>query len=316
MPLDPQAQTLLDKIAAANVPPLHEMTVDEARRANAKLFITGLESKAVGAVEDRVIPAPPGTGRDIPIRVYTPQGDGPFPVLVYFHGGGWVVGDLETHDAQCRALSHGALCVVVAVDYRLAPEHKFPAAVDDCEAATQWAADHAVTLGGDPDRMAVGGDSAGGNLAAVVALRARDRGTPYLAFQLLIYPSTEMHCGTVSHQENAEGYLLTREAIMWFRDQYLRSDADVSHPDASPLLAPSLDDLPPAFIITAEFDPLRDEGETYAARLQEAGVPVILKRYDGMIHGFFNLGHVLDQGRQAIEDCVVELRRVLHAKVS
>lgn len=206
--------------------------------------------------------------------------------------------------------------MVVAVDYRLTPEHKFPAAVDDCDAAVQWVADHAAALKGDPARLAVGGDSAGGNLAASVALRTRDRGMPYLAFQLLIYPATEMHCGTLSHQENAEGYLLTRDAIMWFRDHYLHSDADMSHPDASPLLAPSLDDLPSAFIITAEFDPLCDEGETYAARLQEAGVPVILKRYDGMIHGFFNLGHVLDQGQQAIEDCSVALRRVLHAKTS
>ncbi len=312
MPLDPQAQVLLDKIAAANVPPLHELTVEEARQANAKLFITGLEPEAVGAIEDRVIPGPAGTGHDIPIRVYRPEGDGPFPILVYFHGGGWVVGSLETHDAQCRALTTGASCVVVAVDYRLAPEHKFPAAVEDCDAATQWVSDHAASLGGDPARIAVGGDSAGGNLAAVVALRARDRGTPYLAFQLLIYPATELHGGTPSHRENAEGYLLTRDAIEWFRDHYLRSDADVSHPDASPLLALSLDDLPPAFIITAAFDPLRDEGEAYAARLQEAGVPVILKRYEGMIHGFFNLGHVLDQGRQAIEDCAAELRRVLH----
>ncbi len=262
MPLDPQARMLLDKIAAANVPPLHEMTVEEARQANAKLFITGIEPEAVGTVEDRTIPGPTGTGHEIPVRIYTPEGEGPFPVLVYLHGGGWVVGSLDTHDAQCRALSHRASCVVVAVDYRLTPEHKFPAAVDDCDAAVQWVADHAAALKGDPARLAVGGDSAGGNLAASVALRTRDRGMPYLAFQLLIYPATEMHCGTLSHQENAEGYLLTRDAIMWFRDHYLHSDADMSHPDASPLLAPSLDDLPPAFIITAEFDPLCDEGET------------------------------------------------------
>ncbi len=316
MPLDPQARTLLDKIAAADVPPLHELTVEEAREANAKLFITKREPEAVGAVEDRVIPGPADSAHPIPVRIYTPEGDGPFPVLVYLHGGGWVVGSLDTHDAQCRALCTGASCVVVAVDYRLAPEHKFPAAVDDCEAAVQWVADHTAALRGDAARLAVGGDSAGGNLAAVVALRARDRGTPYLAFQLLIYPATDMHYGTPSHCENAESYLLTRDAIMWFRDQYLHSDAEVSHPEVSPLLAPSLDDLPPAFIITAEFDPLRDEGETYAARLQEAGVPVILKRYDGMIHGFFNLGHVLDQGQQAIADCAAELRRVLHARAS
>lgn len=313
MPLDPQARMLLDKFAALDAPPLHEMTVEEARQANVKLFVTRHEPPAVGAVENRVIPGPAGAG-DIPIRIYTPNGEGPFPVLVYFHGGGWVVGNLETHDSQCRALTNGASCVVVSVDYRLAPEHKFPAGVEDCDAATQWVADNAASLHGDPARIAVGGDSAGGTLAAVVALRSRDRGAPYLAFQLLIYPATELHYHTLSHQENAEGYLLTRDAMMWFKEQYLRSDADTTHPDASPLLAPSLDDVPPAFIMTAEFDPLRDEGEAYANRLQEAGVPVILRRYDGMIHGFFNLGHVLDQGRQAIDDCVTELRRVLHAK--
>lgn len=175
MPLDPQARMLLDKFAALNAPPLHEMTVEEARLANIKLFVTRHEPEAVGNVEDRVIPGP-ADADDIPIRIYTPEGGGPFPILVYLHGGGWVVGNLETHDSQCRALTNGASCVVVSVDYRLAPEHPFPAGVEDCDAATQWAADNAASLHGDPNRIAVGGDSAGGTLAAVVALHARDRG--------------------------------------------------------------------------------------------------------------------------------------------
>ncbi len=308
MPLDPQARMLLDKFAALNAPPLHEMTVEEARLANIKLFVTRHEPEAVGNVEDRVIPGP-ADADDIPIRIYTPEGGGPFPILVYLHGGGWVVGNLETHDSQCRALTNGASCVVVSVDYRLAPEHPFPAGVEDCDAATQWAADNAASLHGDPNRIAVGGDSAGGTLAAVVALHARDRGHHISLSNCSSTRPPSSTSGTVSHQENAEGYLLTRDAMMWFRDQYLGQNGDTSHPDVSPLLTPSLDELPPAFIITAEFDPLRDEGEAYAARLQEAGVPVILKRYDGMIHGFFNLGHVLDQS-QAIDDCVTELRRV------
>ena len=310
MPLDPQARVLLDKLAAAEAPPLQDMTVDEARLANLKLFATRGEPEAVQAVDNRSIPGPAG---GIPVRLYTPHGTGPFPVLVFFHGGGWVVGNLETHDAQCRALANGAACLVVSVDYRLAPEHKFPAAIDDCDAATQWVAEHAAELNGDPARIAVGGDSAGGNLAAVVALRCRDRGTPYLLFQLLVYPATDMRCDTVSHRDNADGYLLTHDAIVWFKNHYLRSAADMSNPEASPLLASSLDDLPPALMITAEFDPLRDEGEAYAARLQEAGVPVVLRRYDGMIHGFFNLGTALDQGQEAMAACSAALRQVFQS---
>ena len=197
---------------------------------------------------------------------------------------------------------------MVAMEYRLAPEHQFPAAPEDCYAATQWVAAHATAIGGDPTRLALGGDSAGGNLTAVVAQMVRDLGGPALCYQLLVYPVTDHNYDTASYRANAEGYLLTRDAMVWFWNHYLRSPADGSNPMASPLRADNLRGLPPAMVITAEFDPLRDEGEAYAARLQEAGVPVTLKRYDGMIHGFFCLGTVLEQGKQAIEDAAAALR--------
>jgi acetyl esterase len=246
----------------------------------------------------------------MPTRIYMPYGTGPFPVLVYLHGGGWVIGDLEAYDATCRALTNAAGCLVVAMEYRLAPEHKFPAAPEDCYAATCWVAANAAAIGGDPRRIAVGGDSAGGNLAAVVAQMARDRGGPALVYQLLVYPVTNYGYDTASYEENAEGYLLTRNAMVWFWNHYLRSAADGNNPLASPLRASDLRDLPPAMVLTAEFDPLRDEGEAYAMRLQEAGVPVTLKRYTGTIHGFFSLDAVLDQGKQAMADAAAALRTI------
>jgi acetyl esterase len=246
----------------------------------------------------------------MPTRIYTPYGTGPFPVLVYFHGGGWVIGNLEAYDATCRALTKAAGCIVIAMEYRLAPEHTFPAAPEDCYAATCWVAANAAAIGGDPRRIAIGGDSAGGNLTAVVAQMARDRGGPALVYQLLVYPVTNYDYDTASYRENADGYLLTRDAMVWFWNHYLRSAADGDHPLASPLRASDLRGLPPAMVLTAEFDPLRDEGEAYARRLQEAGVPVTLKRYTGMIHGFFSLGTVLDQGKQAMADAAAALRAI------
>lgn len=305
MPLDPQAQAFLEQLAASGAPPLHELSVAEARQVIVALFGTQGGPEPVGAVADRTIP---GAAGEMPARIYTPRGTGPFPMLVYFHGGGWVIGNLEAYDATCRALTNAAGCVVVAMEYRLAPEHKFPAAPEDCYAATQWVAAHATAIGGDPARLALGGDSAGGNLTAVVAQMVRDRGGPVLCCQLLVYPVTDHNYDTASYRENAEGYLLTRDAMVWFWNHYLRSPADGSNPMASPLRADNLRGLPPAMVITAEFDPLRDEGEAYAARLQEAGVPVTLKRYDGMIHGFFSLGTVLEQGKRAIEDAAAALR--------
>jgi acetyl esterase len=307
MPLDPQAQAFLEQLAAAGGPPLHELSVAEARQVIVALFGTQGDPEPVGTVEERTIP---GAGGEMPTRIYMPHGTGPFPVLVYFHGGGWVIGDLEAYDATCRALTNAAGCLVVAMEYRLAPEHKFPAAPEDCYAATCWVAANAAAIGGDPRRIAIGGDSAGGNLTAVVAQRARDRGGPALVYQLLMYPVTNYGYDTASYRENADGYLLTRDAIVWFWNHYLRSAADGNNPLASPLRANDLRDLPPAMVLTAEFDPLRDEGEAYAMRLQEAGVPVTFKRYAGTIHGFFSLGAVLDQGKQAMADAAAALRTI------
>jgi acetyl esterase len=305
MPLDPQAQAFLEQLAASGAPPLHELSVAEARQIIVTLFGTTDNPEPVGAVQDRTIA---GAAGEMPARIYTPPGRGPFPVLVYFHGGGWVIGNLEAYDPTCRALTNAAGCIVVAMEYRLAPEHKFPAAPEDCYAALQWVAAHAAAIGGDPARLAIGGDSAGGNLTAVVAQMVRDRGGPKLVYQLLVYPVTDYNFDTVSYKENADGYLLTRDAMVWFWNHYLRSVADGSNLLASPLQAQNLRGLPPALILTAEFDPLRDEGEAYAARLREAGVPVTLKRYHGMIHGFFSLGAVFDQGKQAMAEAAAELR--------
>jgi acetyl esterase len=266
----------------------------------------GGEPETVGNVEDREIPGPEG---NIPVRIYTPEGNGPFPVLVFFHGGGWVIGNIETHDVVCRSLTNQAGCITVSVDYRLAPEHKFPAAPEDCYAATQWVVANAVTFNGDLARVAVGGDSAGGNLAAVVALMARDRGGPKLVYQLLIYPATDYYLpGTQSIKDNAEGYFLTRDDMIWFIDHYLSGEEDTKHPYAFPLKAGDLSGLVPAMVITAEFDPLRDEGEMYAFQMQQAGVAVTARRYDGTIHGFVSLSGMIDLGKQALADAAAGLR--------
>jgi acetyl esterase len=307
MPLDPQTYAYLEQLAAAGAPPLHELAVAEARQVIVALFGTQGAPEPVGAVAERTIP---GAGGEMPMRIYTPDGTGPFPVLVYLHGGGWVIGHLEAYDATCRALTNAAGCMVVAMEYRLAPEHTFPAAPEDCYAATCWVAANAAAIGGDPRRMAIGGDSAGGNLTAVVAHMARDQGGPALVYQLLVYPVTNYGSDTASYRENADGYPLTKEAMVWFWNHYLRSAADGVNPLASPLRANDLRGLPPAMVLTAEFDPLRDEGEVYARRLQEAGVPVTLKRYAGMMHGFFSLGAVLDQGKQAMADAAAGLRAI------
>jgi acetyl esterase len=306
MPLDPIARALLDQMAATGAPPLSAQSATDARQAVAAFAQLGGDPEPVGKVEDRKLSGPDGT---IPVRVYTPAGSGPFPVLVYFHGGGWVLCDIETHDPVCRSLANAAECIVVSVDYRLAPEHKFPAAADDCYAATQWVIKNAPLIGGDSDRVAVGGDSAGGNLAAVVALMARDLGGREPVFQLLVYPATDYYLpGTPSLTENADGYFLTRDDMVWFWNHYLSDKAEAGDPYACPLQASSLAGLPPALVITAEFDPLRDEGEMYAARLGEAGAAVELVRYDGMIHGFFSMAGVLEQGRSAIALAAAQLR--------
>jgi acetyl esterase len=304
MPLDPQARAVIDQMARAG-PPINELSVEEVRQNSTAMAEMQGPPEPVAGVEDRTIPGP---GGGIPVRIYTPFGKGPFPVLVYFHGGGWVVGDIASSDGLCRILANAAGCMVVSVGYRLAPEHPFPAAADDAFESTLWVAKNASVFGGDPSRLAVSGDSAGGNLAAVVALMARDRGKPAIRFQLLIYPVTEGSCETPSHSENGEGYFLTKDAMKWFWNHYVPNKADRSHPYASPLRASSFADLPEALVITAEFDPLRDEGERYAERLRSAGVPVQLTRYNGMIHGFFSMSSILDQGKAAILQSAAALR--------
>lgn len=305
MPLHPQAQAFLDKIAAAGVPPVEALTLEELRMAIAwRRSYAGLP-EATAKVEDRTILSPTG---ELPLRIYTPEGQAPFPVLVFFHGGGWTTGDLDTMDTPLRALTNRAGCVVVSVDYRLAPEHKFPAAVEDAYTATRWVAENASVVQGDPTRIAVGGDSSGGNLAAAVALMARDRGEPSLIYQLLVCPVTNYDFSTLSYQENGDGYLLTKNSMVWFWKQYLKDDNDGHNPYASPLQAQDLSGLPPALVITAEYDPLRDEGEAYAAQLQLSGVSVVTKRYEGMIHGFFEMAALLDTARLAIEEAAQALR--------
>ncbi len=310
MPLDPQVQAFLEQMQALNLPPLNAMTVEEARTAASAMSEMHGEPEPVASVDNLGVPGPAG---EIPVRVYTPEQSGPLPVLVYFHGGGWVIGDLETHDPLCRSLCNAGGCIVASIDYRLAPEHKFPAAAEDAYAAARWVAEHTTELGGDPQRVAVGGDSAGGNLAAVVALMARDRRGPEIVCQLLIYPVTDSGCDTASYRDNGDGYFLTAEMMRWFWDQYVSGDADRHNAYAAPLRSRDLRDLPPAVVITAEFDPLRDEGEAYAARLREAGVAVQLKRYDGMIHGFFGMGNLIDQARTAVDDVASALQSAFAA---
>ena len=310
MPLNPQARALLDKIAAAGIPPSHRLTVAEARQAiHRRLKVVPPELVPVARLVDRQIPGPAGP---LPVRIYTPSGRAPFPVLVYFHGGGWVIGDLDTHDPVCRRLANAAGCVVVSVDYRLAPEHKFPAAVEDAFAAVRWVAANAADLDGDGTRLAVAGDSAGGNLAAVVSLKARDEGEPRILHQLLVYPVINHSFDTRSYRENAEGYGMSRADMEWYWAHYLPAATDGKDPYASPLQAEDLHGLPPAIVITAEFDVLLDEGEAYAARLREAGVPVIGLSFQGMIHGFIANAHVLDQGKKAIEQAGQALREAFN----
>jgi acetyl esterase len=309
MPLDPAVRTMLDSIEAVTLKPFNEQTPAEAR-AGFELMnqIVGPPEKAV-PTEDRTIPGP---GGEIPIRIYRPEAEGPVPVVVYFHGGGWVIGNIDSHDTPCHRLAAGVPCVVVSVEYRLAPEARYPAAVEDCEAAAAWVSSHAADLGADPARLAVAGDSAGGNLAAVVARRARDKSGPPIAFQLLIYPATDLTRSMPSQVENGTGYLLTVDAMEWFEGHYLE-ESERKEPDASPLFVDDLAGLPPALVVTAEFDPLRDEGEAYAERLRQAGGDAVTSRYDGQIHGFYGLDSLFEGSRTATAETIAALRRALSA---
>jgi acetyl esterase len=308
MTLQPEIEALLARMAAAGNPPLEQQSVAEARRLHAAGAAT-LHGPPVpvAAAADRTIPGPAG---DLRVRVYAPYGEPPFPIVVWFHGGGWVVGTLDTFDPICRALAAAVPAVVVAVDYRLAPEHRFPAAVEDCYAATLWASRNAAALGGAQQRLAVAGDSAGGNLAAVVALGARDRGGPAIAFQLLVCPVMDAAMDTASYREKADGYYLTAAGMRWYWDHYL-GGADGLAADASPLRAAFAGGLPPALVVGAEHDILRDEGEAYAARLREAGVDARAIRVPGMVHGFFRWRSVTPAADAALQESAAALRSAL-----
>ena len=306
MPLDPQAQKLADAFAALNLKPVEDSTPDEARESMRSRTAALGPFEDVAAVADHKVPV---RGGEIAVRVYSPGGPGPHPALVFYHGGGWVIGDLYTHDGICRSITNAAGCLVASVDYRLAPEARYPVAAEDSYAALRWVVDNAARLQIDARRVAVGGDSAGGNLAAVVALMSRERGGPALVQQTLIYPVTNYDLDTPSYHENATGYLLTREGMRWFWRHYLARDEQGKEPYASPLLAGSLAGLPPALVITAGCDPLRDEGEAYAARLRDAGVPVTLTRYEGIFHGFIRMTRLHDKARAALDEIAGSLRK-------
>ncbi len=312
MALDPQVQILLDLARKAALPEVWQLTPDQGReqyltRVNKLKF-----NEAIFRTEDRRIQGP---GSDIPLRIYTPRELNPgekLPVLLWFHGGGFVIGSIDTHDSACRMLANKADCLVVSVDYRLAPEHKFPAGVEDCQAAMKWTALHAVEFGGDASCMAVGGDSAGGNLAAVLAILARDAAHPKLVFQLLVYPCVAPEPETGSHHKFKEGYILSRNSITWFYKQYLRSGKDVNDFRFAPLMHDDLSALPPALIIVAGYDPLRDEGIEYAKKLIEAGNRVRLSNYEGMVHGFYLMGGALDAAKHAVAESADALREAFN----
>lgn len=312
MTLDPQAKAILDQIAASPLPRMHQVPAAVARQMfEISCKLLDAKDLPIGKVEDRTIPGP---GGDLPIRIYTPVAPpaGPLPVLLFFHGGGFVVGSIDTHDAPCRLLANEAKCLVVSVDYRLAPEYPFPAAIEDCLAAVNWVARNGGEIGADVTRIAVGGDSAGGNLSAVVAQIARDAGGPPLVFQLLIYPATDALHEGASRAANAEGYMLDQELMTWFFTQYMGAleAANLADPRLSPMRHAKLSGLPAAHVIVAGFDPLRDEGLAYADALLSAGVPATTAEFKGQIHGFCSMSGVIEAGRTALLEGAARMKEV------
>ena len=302
--LDPDAAAVYAAFQAAGRPPYESVSPAEAREFYRQArFVSNPEPPELKSVQALAIPAPHG---NTPARVYTPktlrQAGGLAPCLVFFHGGGWVIGDLDSHDVVCRTLAHEGELIVIAIDYRLSPEAKFPAAVNDAIGATAWVSSNAKQLGIDATRIMVGGDSAGGNLAAVVSIHARDNGKPKIAGQVLIYPGTDFRMTHPSHREPETSILLTHSVIRWFKDHYLNGPADIDDWRASPARVENLAGLPPAYVLTAGADPLRDEGDEYATRLKEAGVPVTYKNYPGQFHGFFTMGKLLPQANVAARE--------------
>ena len=316
--LDPQAKALLDLIESLGIDPMNEMTVPQARESyRERRHATQPDAPEVASTQDHLVAVEPA-GATIKVRSYKPKGSrasqasaDAAPALLYLHGGGWTIGDLETHDTLCRMLSNESGCHVFSVDYRMGPEHKFPVAVEDTIAAWLWLHENARELGLDPTRLAVGGDSAGGNLAAVLSLHARDSHCPAPCFQLLIYPAVDQRAAHDSHQRNGDGYLLTRDLMAWFRRQYHASDVEYLDWRASPLLATSHQSLPPALVLTAGYDPLVDEGQAYAAVLKAAGVSVEQVDFEGQIHGFITMGRMIDQANEAVTRCAQALRQAV-----
>jgi acetyl esterase len=307
VPVDPHLQPVLDALAQMPVPE-RPPTVEEIRAGfAANPLFRSANPAPVGAIDTLSVPGPDGP---VPVRAYRPEGAGPHPVVVFLHGGGWFVGNLDTHDGVCRELCHRTGALVLSVDYRLAPECRYPGPLDDCEAAWRWAAEHAGEIGGDPSRMALAGDSAGGNLAAALALRLRDRG-PAPCLQVLVYPALDPTCSRPSMESNGSGYLLTLLTMRTAWGHYLGEAVDPSDPEAAPIEAADLSGLAPALVITAEYDPLRDEGEEYAERLEAAGVPCTCTRYDGMIHGFFQMLDVTPGAKAAHDEVAAALRAAL-----
>ncbi|MFT3814912.1 MAG: alpha/beta hydrolase [Acidovorax sp.] len=303
MPVDPQIAQVLKALETA--PPMETMTLQELR----DVYPPPTAREPVGEEQDLLIASAEG---GFPARLYRPLEQQHAGLTVFFHGGGFVIGSIESHDAVCRQLCNLTGAAVLSVEYRLAPEHKFPAAPDDCLHAVRWAAQQAPAWGLDARRLVLAGDSAGGTLAAVTALRLRDEGGPPLAGQVLVYPVTGYHTPpTPSYLENANGYFLTRASMVRFWREYLPREEDAAHPHAAPLRAPDLSGLPPALVLTAEFDPLRDEGERFAHRLLDAGVPVTLRRENGLIHGFFRMSAVSDKARGAVEDTAQWIRQAM-----
>jgi acetyl esterase len=316
--LHPQVAALLERAATSPLPPYYEVPAPVARRLyrDTRGALTP-DPPAMESVQLLLAPGParlpggPASG-PVPVRSYRPRGAGKhevLPALVYFHGGGWVIGDLDTHDVVCRTLANGARCAVLSVEYRKAPEAPFPAAVEDCFSSLVFIAGNSNSLKIDPTRIAVGGDSAGGNLAAVMALMARDAGGPAISFQLLIYPAADQRMAHPSIDRNGEGYLLTKKGMLYFRGHYLPKRDDWLDWRASPLLAKSLAGLPPAYVMTAGFDPLLDEGRAYADRLKKEGVAAEYREYSDMVHGFITMGRVLDSANAALADCAMALRK-------
>lgn len=309
MPVDPQIAAVLSMMEQAGMPPMYEGTA-EAGRAQYLALTHGSRTPEqvvpVASTEDRTVPGAEG---DLRARVCRPEGEGPFPTVVFFHGGGWVIGDLDTHDNMSRNVCRGSGAVVVAVDYRLAPEHPFPAAADDAVAAARWIAAHLDEFGGDP-RLGLAGDSAGGNLAAVVAQALRDDGTPLVA-QFLIYPAVDAEGEYPSRVENAKGYFLEKDTMDWFYGHYAGAWEDAKDARLSPLHGADLSGLPPAVVVTAEYDPLRDEGEAYGEALRAAGVSADVRRYDGMIHGFFDMGAISPAAQKAIDESCARFGELL-----